>query len=223
VCRPGTNEELRYSIRSVLQNTPAEKIWVIGGKPNWYTGNFIEVLDGNNKFENIKKCMSAIANSEEISDDFVSMHDDFFIIKKIKSMPVYHGGFLQTKVDEYIKINPRSYYANLLNKTLIYLQKMGYENPINYEIHVPMIMNKNNLSVALKKPYLERSMYGNIFNVGGTKRNDVKVYEQEQLSRRSYDYLNNDSEFVSSNDASFNKLYKDLLKDLFPNPSKYEN
>lgn len=222
VCRAGINEELRYSIRSVLQNTPAENVWVIGGKPKWYKGNFVAVKDGHNKFDNIKKCMSVISQTEEISDDFVLMNDDFFILKEIETVPVYHGGYLKDKVMEYAKLSSGSYYTKLLEKTLRHLQKMGYEDPIDYDIHVPMTMNKHNLAIALQKPHLERSMYGNMFDIGGTKRSDVKVYQNGRLFNRSYDYLNNNSEFVSSTDTSFNKLYKDLLKDLFTNPSKYE-
>ena len=33
ICRVGENEELRYSIRSVLNSFPEANIWVIGGKP----------------------------------------------------------------------------------------------------------------------------------------------------------------------------------------------
>ena len=40
-CRPGKqNEELRYSIRSVMENLPHDNLWVVGGKPEWYTGNY---------------------------------------------------------------------------------------------------------------------------------------------------------------------------------------
>lgn len=223
VCRAGTNEELRYSIRSVLQNTPAENVWVIGGKPKWYNGNFVEVKDGHNKFDNIKNCIATISKTDEISDDFVLMNDDFFIVKEIDAMPNYHGGYLQDKVNEYTKLNPGSYYTKLLDKTLKYLQKIGYQNPIDYDIHTPMIMNKDNLSIAVQKPHSIRSVYGNMFDIGGTKITDVKVYHNGRLLNRSYNYINNDFEFVSSTDTSFNQLYKDLLKDLFPNPSKYED
>ncbi len=36
VVRPGDkNEELRYSIRSVIANLPHRKVWIAGYKPTW--------------------------------------------------------------------------------------------------------------------------------------------------------------------------------------------
>ena len=50
ICKDGENEELRYSIRSVLKNTKDAVIWVVGGKPNWYIGNYIKVIQDQNKY-----------------------------------------------------------------------------------------------------------------------------------------------------------------------------
>ena len=43
ICKEGVNEELKYSIRSVVESFPESNIWVVGGKPDWYTGNYIQV------------------------------------------------------------------------------------------------------------------------------------------------------------------------------------
>ena len=50
ICRIGENEELRYSVRSVLNSFPEAVIWVIGGKPDWYVGNYIYVDQNNSAF-----------------------------------------------------------------------------------------------------------------------------------------------------------------------------
>ena len=222
ICRKGDNEELRYSIRSVVENLPPGNIWVIGYKPKWYTGNFIPVRDSQNKFDNIKKCMSAIVDNDEISDDFVSMHDDFFIVKKIDSVPILYGGLLEDRVSLYKKLSPSSMYTVLLEKTLKRLTRLGIDNPLDYDIHVPMLMNKTLLGKILTMPYLERSNYGNIFSIGGAISNDVKVYSKGRMSSRSYDFLNGESYFLSTEDTSFEKI-KPTLESLFSKPSKYEN
>jgi hypothetical protein len=223
ICRPGDNEELRYSIRSISENMPHDNIWLVGSKPKWFNGNFIPVIDGINKFENIKNCIRAASESKEISSDFVLMNDDFFLLKKIDHLPDYNGGSLKTKVEEYQKLNPSAYYTKLLANTLKLLNKLGYKDPIDYDIHVPMIMNKEKLKIALTHSYSIRSVYGNMFDVGGEKIRDVKVYGKGRLNARSYDYLNSDFPFVSTIDESFNSLYETILKEMFSSPSIYES
>lgn len=221
ICRKGENEELRYSIRSVVENLPPGNIWVVGYKPKWYAGNFIPVRDTNYKFDNIKKCMAAIVSSSEISDNFVSMHDDFFIVKKIDEVPILHGGLLSDRVSTYKKIAPSSVYTRLLESTHKRLVKLGIESPIDYDIHVPMIMNKELLGKILTMPYLERSNYGNIFEIGGCLSTDVKVYSKGKMSSRSYDFLNGDSYFLSTEDSSFENI-RNVIAGLFPTPSTHE-
>jgi len=222
VCRSGDNEELRYSIRSVISHLPPGNIWVVGHKPEWYSGNFIPVKDGRNKFDNIKKCMLAIINNKEISANFVSMHDDFFIINKTDSIPTLYGGLLEDRVNLYKKLSPSSSYTAMLDSTYKRLVKLGIENPLDYDIHVPMVMNKDMLAQIIDMPYLERSNYGNIFNIGGSLSSDVKVYSKGRLSSRSYDFVNGESYFLSTEDNSFDQI-KSMFLNLFPEPSIFES
>jgi hypothetical protein len=223
ICRVGENEELRYSIRSAVKNLPHDKIWVVGGKPDWYTGNFINVPNNTlNKFENILECMRIITNIEEISDDFILMNDDFFFIKAIDKMPVYHGGFLKDKIDRYVELRAGK-YASLLVKTYKDLIRQGIKNPLDYDIHVPMPMNKQKLKESLTKAYFPRSGYGNIHNIGGTLIKDVKAYfVRSPLYSNTYDYKQNDISFVSTEDSSFDYVYKAILKEMFLSSSPYE-
>jgi hypothetical protein len=84
ICKDGINEELKYSIRSVVESFPEATIWVVGGKPDWYTGNYIKVEQKESKYKNAVKNLETICFSEEISQSFVLMNDDFYIIKKNK-------------------------------------------------------------------------------------------------------------------------------------------
>jgi hypothetical protein len=79
ICKPGDNEELRYSIRSVLYSFPDANIWLVGGKPSWYSGNYIYVDQKHHKYANAINNLHAICDSNEISEEFVLMNDDFFI------------------------------------------------------------------------------------------------------------------------------------------------
>lgn len=222
ICRDGDNEELRYSIRSVVANMPPGNVWVVGGKPKWYTGNHIPVKQDMAKSRNAANNLKVICNSKEISDNFILMNDDFFAIKPIKTIKYYHGGLLSEKIELYQDLQPTSSYTRSLEETHRRLLKLGVEDPLDYELHVPMPMSKANLRVALRGNTLWRSTYGNIFHVLGKKITDVKVYASSPLLRKSYDYSSFKYDYISSDDESFQMLLEDVLLDMFPSPSLYE-
>jgi hypothetical protein len=222
ICKYGENEELRYSIRSVEANLPPGKIWVVGGKPSWYSGNYIPVEQSAGKQHSAIKNLSAIVTSEEIHENFVLMNDDFFVVKPVKEIKTYHGGSLRDKIDLRREITPGSRYLDLLSKTYKVLQKIGIAEILDYEIHVPMKISKTGLREALGFGTQWRSTYGNTHRVGGEKIEDVKVYGSIDLSDLSYSIDNLVSEYLSTDDQSFPIVWKKLLKDMFPNPSTCE-
>lgn len=221
-CRPGDNEELRYSIRSVVENMPEGNIWVVGGKPDWYAGNFIDVPQTGSKYQNVRRSLETICDSSKISKDFVLMNDDFFIINKIDSVETFHGGLLIDKLHAYQDLNPKSAYTMMLEETYLRLCEIGIEDPLDYELHVPMIMNRRALRRALKDAVLWRSAYGNKYSVGGELMNDVKYYARGPLKNRSPSIKNNKSNYLSSEDKSFEELLRTVLQKKFSSPSQYE-
>jgi hypothetical protein len=224
ICKDGSNEELRYSIRSVVESFPDSKIWVVGGKPNWYTGNYIEVSQNLSKYRNAIENLKALCNSEEISDKFVLMNDDFYIVKNIDSIKDYHGGPLLEKINLYQKLNSNSNYTRKLAATYKKIKSLGIENPLDYELHVPMVMEKEKLKQTLEHNYqfLWRSIYGNVFNVGGEQMEDVKVYVKGPLVLKSYNIKKDDHIYLSSADTSFDILFNNILKKQFNLKTKYE-
>lgn len=225
ICKDGDNEELRYSIRSVMASFPDAKVWVVGGKPAWYRGNFIFIPQQSAKYINAINNLKAICASEEISEQFTLMNDDFFIIEKLSSIDNFHGGSLLDKINLYKKIATKSGYISKLEQTLNKINDLGISNALDYELHVPMVMEKAKLKVVLKHghQFLWRSMYGNLFNVGGTEMKDVKVYTEGPLVAKSYNIKDKDHKYLSSTDTSFQMLYSIILKRLFPIKSMYEN
>lgn len=223
ICRKGENEELRYSIRSVVKNFPEGNIWVVGNKPNWYKGNFIPVDDIGGKFTNITNATKAIANSPDISEDFVLMNDDFFVIKPVSNIPILYSGTLSDKIKAYGELDPGSRYLDILIKTYKYLRRKGIREPMDYDIHVPMIMNKNKLKTIVSKTDAPRSVYGNLFGIGGEKSTDVKVYTKfNRLYDRSYDMSEIESPFISCEDKSFPMVYRKILIWQFSDKTVYE-
>jgi hypothetical protein len=223
ICRYGKNEELRYSIRSVLNSFPDSNIWVVGGRPDWYCGNYIEVSQDKNTYTNAMNNLKAICNSMEIDEDFIIMNDDFFIVNKISDIKYFYGGTLLEKISLYKELTGSSSYIDRLVTTFNKLKRYNIEQPLDYELHVPFPVNKKNLHKILNKndKLLYRSFYGNMFNIGGLKIKDVKIYDRTGLTKKSFDYKNIDTDFLSTTDTSFNNI-EPMLKEKFPNKSHCE-
>jgi hypothetical protein len=220
ICRKGENEELRYSIRSATQNLEHDNVWVVGGKPDWYRGKSINVPQRNGmKYENAKNNLRNIIANEKISNQFILMNDDFFTLKKVELKP-YFSGTLQQRLDRNERLSPNALYTSKIQTTMDKLQALGFENPLDYSIHIPMAMDKQGLEQALDFPLI-RAAYGNLRQVGGEQRSDVKIYSGAIYNGMSFK-PNKDSDFISTDDGSFTSIRDRYLHDLFPNPTVYE-
>jgi hypothetical protein len=222
ICRSGENEELRYSLRSVRKFFPKSEIVIVGDAPGWYIGNRVQVSQSKDKYGNAYNNLQAICNSEEIEDKFVLMNDDFFIIKPVKEIEYLHGGPLLDKFKEYNLIAPKSSYTRRLLQTYKTLKRFGIQEPLDYELHVPMIVEKEKLKKSIQYNVLWRSVYGNVFNVGGRETIDVKVYFNGDNNPRSFPYKKVYSCFISSDDKSFAELKDEIFYKLFSKPSELE-
>lgn len=213
ICRDGENEELRYSIRSVLYFYPDASIHIFGGKPKWYNGKYTLVESTGTKFDNINECYRQICNSN--IDTFILMNDDFYIINKPHKFIHYYDGTLEDKIQNHTGRYGLSKYSRVLSDANKKLKKMGIEEPLNYDIHTPMLFETEKLKNIIDLSDAPRSMYGNIYNVGGEKIKDVKIYKHT-------DNLETNKYFLSSEDNSFNKILE-LLKTKFKNPAYCES
>lgn len=229
ICRNGENEELRYSIRSVIENLPHDNIWVVGGKPKWYSGNHIAVSQDGRKYDNARKNMKAIAASSEISEDFILMNDDFFVVSPVDQLRHYHGGLLSERISFLREKYGVSQYSQMLAKTAKYLAQRGIHEPLDYALHIPFMMNKTNMSQIIDSDVSWRIAYGNLFVTDGIavevfdgKSKDVKVYVRNgTLDRDGISKNSITDTFLSSEDKSFGHLLGHLAK-LFPQASDLE-
>jgi hypothetical protein len=224
ICRSGPNEELRYSIRSVEKHMPHKNIWVIGQKPEWYQGNFIEVENYKAKYLNARANLKTLVDSDYITDDFILMNDDFFIMRKIETISYFYHGTLEERAEANEQLTSTGSYTRMLNRTNSQLLKMGIEKPLNYELHIPMVMNRQKLKKIIKyEDCLWRSMYGNVYAVGGIEREDVKVYPPNTRNPRSYEWRGKRFPYLSTQDASFPEIHRERLSRLFKHSSSIED
>jgi hypothetical protein len=221
ICRDGANEELRYSLRS-LTNLDYDRVWVVGGAPDWYHGDRIVLKQRSGKYDNARNNLRALCNSDKISESFVLMNDDFFIVKPVPEVPVLHGGDLLDKIRLHEARGNNSAYVSLLWETVHILAARGCKTNLDYALHVPMVMSKGLLGPLLEYKASLRSLYGNLYHLGGEFTEDVKYHPYNNDGPKSYDFVNGSSPFLSTSDRTFPAAHKVLLKKLFPDPSVYE-
>ena len=215
ICRDGDNEELRYSIRSAVANIPHDNVWVFGGKPDWYIGSHVRLKQNGFKYDNARANLAAVTRHYDVSDNFILMNDDFYAIRPVETVEPMHRGLMQKHLDM-IQVNLG--YKELVQETFDTLARIGVDQPLSYELHVPMIMNKNRLAKVLRMPGLWRSLYGNIYGIGGEEYLDVKVHNTIDIDS----LMKNPLPYISSHENTFQGILDGYFNTAFPNPSKYE-
>lgn len=197
-----SNNEIRYSIRSVEKYLKFRKIFVIGEKPEWLGGVIhIEAQDKeDNKIANARAKYLIAATDKRISRNFILTNDDFFFLQDIKEIPYYSRG----TINEMIKRHPtkKGYYYTTLIETKNRLEAMGIEKVKDYEVHCPIIFNKEKLLTTMamvgnKKSYLLRTCYGNLNNEKAKKVMDFKASNLAEFAHQTI----KEREYLSINDA----------------------
>lgn len=230
------NPDLRYSLRSVAKFVQYDKIWIVGYKPRWVKDvEYIKVTQGPDKWQNSVNNIIAACQSEDISDDFVLMNDDFFAIKPVEDLEASCNvalGTLTDKIEEYKKY--RSGWFNAFRQARELLQQMKIPEPYyDYESHSPIIINKKNFLSFIHRPEIQtfmrtakvlhkRSVYKNIYKITPKiLSEDVKINKDDEVDTRK-----NVCEWLSVFDNQVNNRYypklNKLLKDLFPDMCQYE-
>lgn len=221
ICRPGDdNEELRYSLRSLV-NIPHGEVHIVGGWPSWVRGvNTIAVESFRDKQTSAVNNLIAACQNPGISDPFLVLNDDFYIMAPMDKVPVLHLG----PMDQVIEAHRfGSAYRNAMQKTADRLRTLDVPQAlVSYETHTPMLIDKVGMLLALSlgkgiHGLHNRTMYGNLEGLGGIQTSDVKVYR----GTRGQDYR--EWSLLSTSDQVF-KFHPvgRHIKSTFPDPCSYE-
>ena len=214
LCRSGRNEELRFSLRS-LRNLPIRNVWLVGGKPDWYTGDFLPVDQTGTKYQITERAMTAACEHAPISDRFVMFNDDFYVLEDGPLPAPMHRGPIADLIAWYFDQGhtpASSAYLAFMVRTLELLQQKGVPEPLSYELHIPMVVHKEGMLDATKDSGQQRSMYGNLQRIGGKYTEDVKVNRGDHRP---------EGRWLSSRDTTFPYL-QSFLRSRFPQPSPWE-
>lgn len=202
------NMELRYSLRALEKHGQnIDRVFIVGNKPEFLRN--VEYLWVDDKYEwwrnAFEKTKAAIKAG--ISDEFLLMNDDFFMLEDFdaEKYPYFYRGQLpETSTRQYIDV--------LLNTRKI-LKAEG-KTTKHFGVHCPMrIVGKQYLELEkyINAPFSPRCMYGNLFvknarNVEDCKGGGIKKSPTKCYSSKSW-----------MSDADL-----DVLKKMFDKPSRWE-
>jgi hypothetical protein len=219
-----TNEEFRYSLRSVVKNVKNyNKIITVGGMVDGIEPDIsINIIQpGHTKYDKVNTMLKEICLNPLISENFVLMNDDFFIMDTL-DLDKYKPNY-RCSLEDYMQIivdaKAPSIYTMRLAKTTGALNALGLGTKC-YELHIPMLFNKHKL-LEVFGVFTGfngiRSLYGNYFKIGGQKINDCKIFTT------SDDFVKN-TKYLSTTDKSFRVgAVGEYIRSKFPDPSKFEH
>lgn len=173
------SDELEWSIKS-LKNIPHRNIYVIGDDPKIEGVIYIkpdrQYWGRYSKYHNQIQNYLMASNIEDISDDFIAMNDDFFILKPWEPVN-YNRGNLESHANNRKRSD---IYTNSLQRTFMYLETRNLLT-LSFELHIPFVFNKErlkqlveNLRPDIRNTYQIRSLYGNIYKLNTEYHEDVK-------------------------------------------------
>ena len=218
------SEELRFSLRS-LKNIPHDKVFFVGGCPR-LAKNIIHIRteQTGTKYKNTTNNLITACNDPRISANFILMNDDFFILEKTGPKELnFYNGTVQSNIDGRLKKYPNGNpYIRGMIQTKEFLQGIGIAEPLSYELHIPIVLNKKKFLKIYDLPgvdsipcFHKRTVYGNLYLKGGNDTRDVKVFGGDGFLPKKI------GQFLSCDDMGFYVLHN-FLVNKFPQKSIYE-
>lgn len=207
-----------------LVNLPHGRVWVYGGAPRWLANAVhVHVRQGAVSHVNTARSTAAIASNRALSDEFYWFHDDMFITQPIDEVPrlwrTTWADWAATARERRAPHGPAK-----TNATTEVLARFGKPAELCYELHVPMVVDRDALrrmvtEVSGWRPEAlaevqKRSLYGNWVGYGGTRADDVKFYRSTSAAQLG--------PFVSSSDHALGSPVGRLVAEMFPEPGYYE-
>jgi hypothetical protein len=220
------NLELRYCLRSIEKHlTGVGNIFIIGHMPEWVTGCIHIPFDEDprNRFRdrNIMNKMLAACKDERVSDDFLMVHDDHFLLVNYvaRAFPYYHCGHM---------VPGDGQYGETKRNTLSILGRPIYDEVKNFDTHCPILFNKERFMRSAPLAdwnrwygYCLKTLYCVMNGIEGEYMDDIKIRMPLQADEINQAIAGRTWFSIGDRCWTPNGM-KEILQDLYPIPSKYE-
>lgn len=217
------NQELRYCLHSIENHlSGVGNVFIIGECPEWLH-NVIHIPfeeDPRNRYRdrNIMLKMAEACKDSRVSDDFLMVHDDHFLLADYEAFtfPYYHMGPMNEGHGQYgeTKQNTKSLlsFTEMLN---------------NYDCHCPIVLNKELFKKVMQADwskwygYCLKTLYCVMNGIEGEYMDDIKIRMPIQADKIKQAIAGR--KWFSIGDRCFTPGGMwDVLNELYPNKSKYE-
>ncbi len=222
--RDGENEELRYAIRSWCENLKFDKLVAVTGEhpPKWFEPDEKIVLPvTKEKTRQAYNNILAGIQSKKLSDNFLLMMDDIFILYDIGQWQKgfnFNRGDLDTQL---LTTPPTTYEISVAHTKQKLIEKKL--TTLSFEEHAPFYCNKKKMENIFKTygediyGLLIRSLYGNTYNIDTDYKPDFKAMKVDTP-------VPNGEVFISTTDASFKfGAAGSVIRKSFTTKSRYES
>lgn len=217
------DNELRFSLRGIEKYlTGYGKIFIVGSKRKWLTN--VEYIDCQehytSKQSSIYGKLAAAAKDDRVSDPFCMFNDDHFLLKPLdlKDLKYYKSGTVK-----HLMALSEGVYKNCVRHTYRHLESNGWQSD-NFDIHVPIIYEKEKiLGLAdedWSRDHIIKSLYCNKYGIKGEEMKDLVIgvpLPKPDVLKAIEGRL-----FFSINEGGTNWAVKEVLKELYPDKSKFE-
>lgn len=197
------NDEIKYSVRSLSENMlDLENLFIIGENPDNLPLAKVIIADDSysSKWQNVFNKTRLACQCPDISDEFLLMNDDFFILQP----------FLGAEYPFYALKNSNG----------------GSDGMNSFHVHAPIRIKKDwylnmPLDINSKGTHSPRSFYSNFYKAPPTFCSDFIIQTDAHFS--SFDsQIQNKPVFSISNSAMLNPDFVSWLDQLYPTPSRFE-
>jgi hypothetical protein len=216
------NTELRYCLRSIEKHlTGYGEIFIIGERPEWLH-NIIHIpaIDSDKTYHKERNIFNKIRLAildERVTEDFLFVNDDHFLLKDYDAgaFPYYY----YCRLSNYMTVTD---YKHTVRNTKMWL---NYD-PFYADIHCPIIYNKEKFQSVFEAVawphfgYCIKTAYCHFHQSTMIEQSDLKL--NEQLPCTKIKDLIAGRPWFSMGDAARGPELLKVLRELYPNPSKYE-
>jgi len=221
-----THEELRYSLRSLVNAPDITSVWVVGHIPEWVRGVRALPLEPQpEKFANMRQSLTAFANTKGAPKRFYLFNEDHYIAEPIPGeLPMFHLGDAMEYITSTTVWRDKNTWCHAVRTTTEWLMGRAGRGVLCYEAHTPLLMDRACLAAVLAEYPTDQSLAMSMLYVeagaggAGVDAGNAKVGIDSDLAAK----IAQPMPYLSSNQASFDGALGDHLRALFPHPSKYE-
>jgi hypothetical protein len=147
------HNELRYSLRSVCENMPHDRVVITGYKPPWVKG--VSHVPGNDTHQlrqvNIQSKLLRALKSGKVGPLFCLMCDDLYILQPWTCNAIRYCGKLRSRVERIKRLRSKGdQWRRDLENTVALLSDMGLSDPLDFGTHHPVVLDRDKFIEALE-------------------------------------------------------------------------